>query len=562
MDQLQVQVARARRRLVLDQFLHRSVWCLLAALSLAAIVIAAPRIFVIQNLPTQWDMWWIAGAIAGSVLTAAAWTYLALTTALDAAIEIDRRFELRERVASSLSLTVEDRTSDAGRALVGDAARAINRIEVGEQFRVRLGRHAWLPLVPASLLFVAVTFFDVRAAQSSGDSNSPAARQNIKANMQSLREKIAEQRKQAKQGELPVAEDMFKQIEEGTKDLTQDKLGPDRSKAMVKLNDLAKQLEEKKQQLGGQDQLQKQFENMKNFGAGPADKAAQAIKQGDWQQAQREIEKLEKQLADGKLDEASKKQLANQLERMQQKLEAAADMHRQAIESLKQQIEQQKRDGNLAKAGELQQKLDKLMQQQQQMNQLQKLAQQMAVAQQALKQGDAQKAADAMQQIAQQMQQMQQDQKEMQALDAMMNQLQMAKDALAGLDNQPGEPGADGQGNQQGQMNMNNLNILSEVKDNPPGMGMGPGRGFGPRPIAEDNTNLRDTRVRQNIGRGGAYFGGMREGPNTKGDVAEQVKEAMAAVGSEQADPLTDVRLPASRREQAEEYFRTLREGK
>jgi YidC/Oxa1 family membrane protein insertase len=70
-------------------------------------------------------------------------------------------------------------------------------------------------------------------------------------------------------------------------------------------------------------------------------------------------------------------------------------------------------------------------QQQAQMNRLQQLAQQMAQAQQALQQGDGQKAANAMAQMAQQLDQMQKDMDEMKMLDAAMNQLDMAKDAMA-----------------------------------------------------------------------------------------------------------------------------------
>ncbi len=50
MDQLRKQVARARRRLIIEQFLGRLIWCLLGALSLAAIAIAAPRVISYRRL--------------------------------------------------------------------------------------------------------------------------------------------------------------------------------------------------------------------------------------------------------------------------------------------------------------------------------------------------------------------------------------------------------------------------------------------------------------------------------------------------------------------------------
>jgi hypothetical protein len=95
-----------------------------------------------------------------------------------------------------------------------------------------------------------------------------------------------------------------------------------------------------------------------------------------------------------------------------------------------------------------------------------------------------------------------------------------------------------------------------------PGVGMGEGQGIGFRPDEENATNLRDTRVRQKVGRGGAVMGGMVEGPNIKGDVAEAIKEEMATMAAEPADPVTSERLPSGRREHAQEYFDILREGR
>ena len=96
--------------------------------------------------------------------------------------------------------------------------------------------------------------------------------------------------------------------------------------------------------------------------------------------------------------------------------------------------------------------------------------------------------------------------------------------------------------------NMKNMN-------GKPGRGMGQGIGIGARPEEKNNTNLRDTQVRTNPKRGAATFGGFVEGPNIKGDVGQNIKEEMASLGAEPADPLTSERLPNSRREHAEQYF-------
>ena len=554
MDQLREQVSRARRRLVLEQFLGRLVWCLLGAFTIAAIAVAVPRIFVIQNLPANWDMTWFAGALGAAFLTAITWTIIRNRSALDAAIEIDRRFELRKRISSGLSLGTEEQSSEVGRAVVNDALRAVRRIEVDEKFPVKLDRRAWWPLVPAAIAFLLVTFVDNRQAASSIDPHSAAAAEKqVKKSVESLRKKLEALQKQAEKDKgLKAANGLFKQIEQGTRELEQ-KDQVNRTNAAVKLNDLAKQLEERRQQLGGKDSLKQQLQSMKNLGAGPAEKAAQAMKQGDWKQAFEEMKNLENQLRAGKLDAAAQEKLAKQLEQMKEKLEAAAEARQQAMEDLKKQIEQQKKAGNLAKANELQEKLAQLQKQQKQMERLQQLAQQMAQAKQGLQQGDSKKAADAMAKVAEQLNQMQQEMSEMEMLDAAMEGLQMAKDAMACSE-------CDGEGCEacQGNMGGMSMNRMSRM-----GMGMGAQQGgAGPRPDEKNATNTRDTRVRQTPGRGSAVFGGMVEGPNIKGDVAEAIKEEMATLEAEPADPLTAERLPNSRREHAQQYFDLLREGK
>jgi hypothetical protein len=239
---------------------------------------------------------------------------------------------------------------------------------------------------------------------------------------------------------------------------------------------------------------------------------------------------------------------------MKEKLQAATQAQQQAQEELKKQIEQQKRQGNLAKAGELQQKLDQLQKQQPQMNQLQKLAEQLGQAQQAVQQGDGQKAADALAQMAQQLDQMQLDMKEMEMLNAAMDQLEMAKDAMACKQ-------CNGEGCEGCQGAMANMNG-SKNPNGKPGRGMGEGIGIGPRPEERNATNTRDSQVKQAPRRGAATFGGLVEGPNIKGDVAQSIKEEMATLSAEPADPLTSERLPNNRREHAEQYFQMLRNGK
>ena len=557
MDQLEKQVARARRRLVCEQFAHRLTGCLFFSFFAATVAIALPKFLVIEPLPTFWAPGWLVGAGIAGVVAALGWTLFSRRTTLQAAIEIDQRYNLRERVASSLSLSAAERETEAGQAVMNDAIRAAGRIDVGQRFRLRITRRAWLPLVPALIAFCLAIFVGNREATSKPSSPNPQeTTKQVKQSVEALRKKIAAKRKSLENQGLKDAEGILKEIEKGSLEISKQR-EINRAKAVVKLNDLGKTLEKRRQQIGGKEELKRQFNKLKTLNQGPLDKIADAIKQGDFKEAVKQVEKLQKQLAEGKLTKEQKEQLQNQLAQMQEKLAAAANAHQQAMENLQKQIGEQRRQGNMSKAGELQQKLDQLASQQPQTQCMREMCQQMAKAQQSMKQGDGEQAAEAMGQMAGQLAQMQQELDELEMLDAAMSELEMAKAAMGceqcqgsgckmcqGSGTKVGTGKGTGKGTGEGT-----------------GEGMGMGSGKGPRPDEENATNLRDTRVRQKPGRGSVVFGGFAEGGNVRGTVLEELKEEMASLGAEPADPLTNERLPRSRREHAEQYFRSLREG-
>lgn len=541
MDQIREQVKRARRRLSLELFVNRLLRCWFVALLLAVAAIAAPRIWVLENLPARWE--WICTLVGLGVglLFAFAWTWLRGRTEMEAAVEIDRRYGLKERIASSLSLTPTDAETPAGQALLKDAVRAVGRIDVDDKFKMRFQRRPWLPLVPALLVFALTMFVDNQVAQSTVSPNpTEITKEQQEEAAKKLRERMTKRRKEAAEKGLKDAEGLFKELEKQTENMVKAK-DTNRKQNLVKINDLAKQLEKRREQLGGGKQMQKQMQKLNNMNKGPADKMVDAMKKGDWKAAQQELEKLRDKIKDGKLDKQAKQALQKQLKQIQEKLNEAKAAREQAMEDLKKQIEQQKQQGNLSKAGELQDKLDQMQQKQQQAKKIDQLAQQMGECQNCMKNGDGKGAADAIEKMMQQMDQMQQEMDEGEMLDMAMDQLEMAK---ADMGCKQCEGGGGGAGDK-----------FSEK----PGNGMGAGRGFGPRPDEKNDVAFRDSRVRAKIGRGSAVIAGEADGANFRGQVVESIKEQMATDASKPADPLVVEQLPKSRREHAEEYFNSFR---
>ena len=397
MDKLQQQVRKARGRLNLQQFMSILTWSAFAWLIVAAIALAVPKFWVLdlgENAATYTWTVIIGGCVAG-LLTAAIWTYLQRRSDLEAALELDHRFGLKERISSTLALTPEDLETEAGQALVHDAVRRVERLDVGDQFRVRSNWLALLPLAPAVVLFVLAVFVPdaVKKDDGTAQANAVEVKAQIKTAEEDLRKRMAERRKEAEEQGLKDAEQLFNKLEDGL-DGMHEKTKGDRKQAMVELNNLAKRIKDRKQLLKDSDQIKKQMNNLKDLNKGPADKLADALKDGAFDQAGDELKKLADKIKNGELNEQEQQQLKEQMEQMQQKLQQLADAHEQAKEDLKEQIEKAKQEGDLGKAGDLQQKLEQLEQQQPAMDKLQQMANQLGQAAQNMQQGGQQAAAD------------------------------------------------------------------------------------------------------------------------------------------------------------------------
>ena len=126
-----------------------------------------------------WLWSWVGGSLAAGLLSAAAWTFVVRRKSLDAAIEMDRRFRLKERVSSTLALTPAEADTDIGRALITDAVRRVERLDVADKFRVRAGWKLMLPLAPAAVVFLLTLMADATHEKSSSAANAASIKEQI-----------------------------------------------------------------------------------------------------------------------------------------------------------------------------------------------------------------------------------------------------------------------------------------------------------------------------------------------------------------------------------------------
>jgi len=430
MEEIRRQVAAARRRLVMQQFLAILPWALLIALVIAVIGLAVPKIWNIYVDSNIWIASWMGGAVAAGLLFAIGWTLAVRRQALDAAIELDRRFGLKERVSSVLSLRSDELETEAGQALLNDASRRVESLEVREKFGISINARALLPVLPALVAFALVLVPDAQDKAKAALSVNAEIREQIKRSAQDLKTRLAEQQKRVEESGLKDAEQIFKKLHQGLDELSKDG-SVDRKQALVKINDLAKELAQRRKDLGDPEKMQKQFEGLKNIERGPADKIADAMKEGNFEKAIEQLKQLQDKMEKGDLNEQDKKQLAQQLQQMQKKMQEMVDAQREAKAELERQIQQKVAEGDMEGAGKLQRKLDELQQQDRQMQQLEQMADKLGQASEAMQNGDMQTAQSQLSEFSDQLQEMQSEMQQLASLDEMMDEIGDAKSAMS-----------------------------------------------------------------------------------------------------------------------------------
>jgi chemotaxis protein histidine kinase CheA len=422
MAELEKQVRRVLRRLSVQQFVEILVWCWVASLFVALGWITVEKFW--RPIVEPWVS--VAASLALGVLAALVVWIFRRPSSLDAALALDEAFALKERVSSTLTLPADLRESPAGTALISDTARRVETIDVGEKFGLQLPRNAWVPLVPAILVFLVASFLKIdKSGTVEAKIENKKEQEQIKQSTKVLTKRIEEQQQKAKESGLTETEKLLAELATKAKDAVEDGPEMDQKKALAKMSEFQDALKERREKLGSSEQLQKQLEKLKSTTeTGPADKFAEAMKQGDFKKAADELSKLTEQMKSGKMDEAQMKALSKQLGQLKDQLEKLAN-----VEDRKKQLEEQ-----LKKAGmpedQIKKELAKLDAQAKQLEKLAELAQKMAQAQEAMNQGDMEKAAESLNLSRADLQQLMNELQELEMLEEAMNQLADMKNAM------------------------------------------------------------------------------------------------------------------------------------
>ena len=360
---LQVQIRHAYRRLQLQSVLNALVWCWAGAILLAAgWCLLEPWIVEASKPGLRWQI--AAGLFIVGTLTAIAIGWKRAPSLVDAALSIDERFDLRERVTTSLTLAPDQADSPAGRALLADVNKKIADLDIYSKFPLQLS--GWAALVPAAALLlglIGVFYEPTQTKASLAKAELAAAPTNAKEldqKMQDLKRKKTESTT-----EKPKSED----LEKLEADLEQIANRPRNNKEEVRerikeMTSLEQQMKDKERDMTDRSRaLKQQLQKLDKMAAaqgaeGPAKDLEKSLAQGKFDKAKEDIERLAKQLQNNTMDEKQKEQLKDQLEKLKDKIQELAEQKDNELqlkemnldpETLKRELDQLKKDGQKMK---------------------------------------------------------------------------------------------------------------------------------------------------------------------------------------------------------------------
>jgi hypothetical protein len=540
--ELEKPIGRVWRRMRFQRFVSALVWCWAVGLLAVAATIAVEK-GLGRAVPGP-D--WLPFAIAGGVGTALA-LLVALVggpTRVDAAVAIDRAFHLNERLSTALTLPSDLGSTPAGRALVADAIKQVSSLDVAAEFGPRIPRRAWVPLIPGAI--AVGLLFAPEWSQARATARTPLVvdAKVVASQTKALGKKIAGQRKDLDKSKFAEADRLLAQIEKAADELAKAPPGQ-KDKALVELNTLSDALKERERQLGSPEQIRRQLQQLKEMASsGPADDFARDLAKGDFRKAAEELKKLQEKLVSGKMTEAEKKALKDQIEAMSQQLQKLAN-----LDERKKQLEEARKNGGLSKE-QFEREMAKLDEQARNLQKLQQLASRMAQAQQQLDQGNLQKAAEALGMGKEQLEEMSRQLQELQSLDSALADLQDAKNGMAG--------------DQMNQLGDDLGQIGNGMNDRRNGQnGLGRGRGQGDRPEAPDSTALYNTKVNQKFGKGKAVVEGTSPfNKPMKGQSIIDIQGEADVNAGLTADALTNQKIPKNVEKHIRGYFDQINKGR
>ncbi len=569
MDDIRRVLDAAGRRLLFNDWLASLTVLLTVVLGVA---FAARVVQKLVPFEVPWATAWMIGAGVALAL-AGVWAVAARKKELEVAQHVDERAGLRESLSTALIVSNDE--DGWSRNVVADAGERARRVVVRDTVPITAPR---LWAVPAALLLALgavwwLPSYDVTGmfAQREQEADREREIQEVRAEAQAAEDKIEELMSRAGMEVDDEGEAADEQPEiDPNAPLTPEDV---RREAIKKLTNLADQLDEKlneSEEAKTLEALNRSMRQLKTPGEGPGSEMAKQMARGNYDQAQKELEKLAEQIASGEMSEEQKQQLAENLEAMSEQLRQLADQRQQLEEQLqaagysKEQAEQMARDPSQMQQ-QLQQNQSMSEQQKEQLQQQAEAQQnasdsmngacnamsQMAQGLQNPSQQGGQQSMDGAQAMSQQLSQMEMMQAEMQSAQAAMSECQTQLAQMGqGMCENPGQ----GQG-MNGSWRMGQNTAMGSGSG-----GSGRGNGVGPEAQQTDYM-IRKERANVNTGEGPVIASTLVHGAQIRGESKQTFSAVASSARAEAAEAIEHSRVPRRHENAVQHYFGRLEQA-
>jgi hypothetical protein len=565
------QVNRVRRRLFLQLLLTSLLWAWVAALVGAAVWFLAQPYLIPDAEP--WLRWAVLGGlVAVATVGAFVWAFVRRPSAVAAALSLDERFGLKERVTTTLTLRPDETASPAAQALLADVTRYVTPLRVGERFRVRVPWSAALVPAGAVVLALLAFFYNPLANPAQGKPAEepldvpPALKADLARKLKVLRKKKKEDEPALTSKELKRLEAELDKLAEKQPKTTE------QAREMVKeMTDLEKMIQERQKEMADRvDALKEQMKQAakatkKEEKDGPGKKLDRAMQQANFRKAEEEAERLRKKMKakeeaerlrkkmkeEGErltkkekqdiqeqieklekegLSKEEEEQLERQMQDLQDQLQRLTRDQEEKLKEEEEKLKKEKDKEELSKEEEeqLDRELEQLEEQKGELQELEEVAEKAGECKKCMKEGKDGEAGQKLQEMKGKLQKLQEKQGgEQQQLARKLQQLRQARKAVAkALNNKAGQ-------------------------------------GWGKRPESkEGETGSREVKAPSELDEGRLQIvdfvpGQGFKGPKKPSEMADDIRRAAEAA----PDAIDRQRLPHSASEMAKGYFDKLREA-
>lgn len=458
--------------------------------------------------------------------TAAIIPYAALSLLLrrvtrgDAALAIDQRLGLHERLSTALA--IQGTEGPAAEALLLDAQRHAEAIKPRKHFPYQYPREArYLPF-PALAIFLiwgVVPSFDLLNREAAVVEQRKT-KQELLLVAKKIEKRSTERRKKLEKIQSVQTEKLIKELEKVSEAL---KAAKDKKEAFLQLSEVGDKLKNR------HEDLQKLVDSKKRFQptelAQMTKELQEALAEGDYKAAKRQLERL-----------------AEELEKMKEEMSEGGEVDKQKLEQLAREMERLAEELEEAEMGEL---ADVLKQAATQLTKL-----------------DAKELEEALKNLKQaenELEQLERLVEEFEMVESALEELELAKEALSGCKSCRGGRLGLGLKSGRGFKGGTALRGGQGRQGRGNGPGGGGGRGSGERDRGNlDSANFEKSRVRGQIGKGPILGSFLVKGMPPKGESNVEYREAITNYRAAAEDALDKERIPANYRDLVREYFEAI----